>query len=315
MSEQPLPLPEIPGSYLANRKVAAIINRKAGTAALRLAESGEAKLFQAFREAGIDAQIHVVEPVYLADAMLEIVHSGAEVVLVGGGDGSINTAARYLHNTSKVLGVLPLGTHNHFAQSLGVPFAIGDALRALDRGVPQAVDLGEVNGRIFVNSAGIGIYPEAVRKREQYREKLRVRKLTAMGYALFALLWDLPVLELQMERDGLQEHINTSFLFIGNNRYKPKLLSYPVRLSLSEGCLGIFFAHNMSAPGLIRIALRILLGQSREYLELHRIEAVEVVIKSRLKKMKVALDGELHRIATPLRVRILPQSLNVLYPR
>src|SRR4051794_37510526 len=117
----------------------------------------------------------------------QAVADGAALVVAGGGDGTINAVASALVGTEARLGVLPLGTLNHFAKDLGIPLALEEAVRTVFTGRPQAVDVGEVNGRLFLNNSSLGIYPRIVRLREAHRRQ-GVRKWIAFVKALAYVL-------------------------------------------------------------------------------------------------------------------------------
>ena len=120
------------------------------------------------------------------DAAIELAHGGDEIaaavrkavaerprmIVAGGGDGTVSTVAAALVDTDIVFGVLPLGTLNHFAKDLGVPLELADAVALLASGRPKRVDVGEVNGRIFVNNSSLGLYPDIVRDRERQQKRL-----------------------------------------------------------------------------------------------------------------------------------------------
>src|SRR6185503_16647759 len=95
--------------------------------------------------------------------------SDADAVVIGGGDGTVSAAADRAVRHGKPIGVLPLGTLNHFARDLGMPPDLRDAVRAIATGVVREVDVGEVNGRVFVNNSSIGVYPTVVRDRDEQR--------------------------------------------------------------------------------------------------------------------------------------------------
>src|SRR6185503_2272868 len=109
-------------------------------------------------------------------------------VVAGGGDGTLNTIAAALAGTGKPFGVLPLGTHNHFAKDMAVPLDLAAAVAALARGVARGrfrdVDVGEVNGRLFLNFSGIGLHPLVVKHRDVQRAVLGRNKFVAMCVAL-----------------------------------------------------------------------------------------------------------------------------------
>ncbi|HCF59820.1 MAG TPA: hypothetical protein DFS52_17735, partial [Myxococcales bacterium] len=91
-----------------------------------------------------------------------------------GGDGSV---ARALADRDKALGVLPLGTLNHFGRELGMPSGLESSVHAIAHGKVRQVEVGEVNGRVFVNNSSIGLYPRALK----LREERRARGLQQMG--------------------------------------------------------------------------------------------------------------------------------------
>lgn len=304
----------VPGGCLAGRRLVAVINREAGSVAAGAEGVDGDRLEAIFREAGAYPDVRIVEPSRISDELRSAAESGAEVVVVGGGDGSVNTAVKYLHGGPTLLGVLPLGTLNHFAQSLAMPPGLDDAVRALSRGTPRRVDIGEMCGRIFVNNASLGLYPEAVRLRERYRRQLGLSKYMAMSYAFLSLLRDLPAFELLIDKDGTRERIRTPFMFLGNNRYDPKFLSYARRESLTDGCLSIFYAHEVGVLGLMDIGLKLIFGKAKQAPAMETSEAVSLTVKSRMRRLRVALDGEVLTMSTPLHVRVLPKALNVLFP-
>jgi diacylglycerol kinase family enzyme len=300
--------------FLSGRKIVAVINRKSGTIAENPELSHERGMDRLFKEAGISADVHLVTPSQFEMELHRAADSDSEVIVVGGGDGSVNTAANIIRGTRKILGVLPMGTLNNFAKSVGMPADVSDAVKALARSVTLSVDLGEVNGMVFVNNSSIGIYPEAVRMREQYMEKLGIRKYTAMTMALMILVWDLRILKLQIETGGKNKFIKTPFFFLGNNLYDPKFLSYAKRESLSDGVLSVFYSHGIGRFGLSRIAFMAALGQLKKLPEVKIFEAPDLTVKSRYRWLRVSRDGEIGWMTSPLHYRILPKAIHILSP-
>src|SRR5205823_5191048 len=132
------------------------------------------------RAAGLLGPVRVVAPVAMDRAIREAVASGADTVVIGGGDGTVRTAAQALAGTRTTLGVLPLGTLNHYARDLGVPTALEDAARALATAEVRAVDVGDLDGSVFVNNSAIGLYPYLVRVRERDERRWRLGRLLAL---------------------------------------------------------------------------------------------------------------------------------------
>jgi diacylglycerol kinase family enzyme len=313
-------MPELRGNEspanrdLSGRKFVAIINKEAGTVAEDPDLFSRAGLDRLFKDAGIVADVHLVTSSGFEPELRRVADSDAEVIVVGGGDGSINAAANIIRSTRKILGILPMGTLNNFARALGMPTDVPDAMRALAKGIPQGVDIGEVNGKVFVNNSSIGIYPEAVRRREQYMEKLGLRKYTAMTIAFITLGWYLRSFKIRIETGGKGEYIDTPFLFLGNNRYDPQFLSYANRESLSDGVLSVFYSHGVGRLGLLWIALMAFLGQLKNSPEVKIMEAAELTVSSRHRRLRVSRDGEIGWMKPPLHYRILPKAINVLSP-
>src|SRR4029079_14151203 len=109
-----------------------------------------------------------------------IAERGDELLVVGGGDGTISAAASALVGTDTRLGILPLGTLNHFARDLGIPTDLDEAAQLIARGHVRRVDVGEMNGRIFINNSAIGLYPLMVVDRDLQRRRLGRSKRVAM---------------------------------------------------------------------------------------------------------------------------------------
>ena len=124
-----------------------------------------------FRRAGVEANVVGVEPQRLPQAMREAWKDGTDVIVIAGGDGTVNCAAAVAIEATLVLGVLPMGTFNHFAKDLGMPDDLSGAVRFLVQADITEVDVGEVNGRAFVNNASIGVYPKMVGEREDIRRR------------------------------------------------------------------------------------------------------------------------------------------------
>ena len=135
-------------------RVLVVLNHKGGTLSRHKPREGVALVKAAFDAAQIDATIVPARGKDIPDIVRRALETSSafDAVVVGGGDGSVNAAASALAGTEIPLGVLPLGTFNHFAKDLGIPAALEDAARIVAEGHVTDVDLGEVNGRIFVNS-------------------------------------------------------------------------------------------------------------------------------------------------------------------
>ena len=117
-------------------------------------------------------------------ALQRVKRNEVDVIVAGGGDGTIHTIAAVLAGTGVPLGILPLGTLNHFAKDLGIPMELHDAVDVVAAARGVNVDVGEVNGIVFINNSSIGVYPYMVLDRERLRRRRRLQK--------WALAWRSP---------------------------------------------------------------------------------------------------------------------------
>jgi diacylglycerol kinase family enzyme len=268
----------------------------------------------AFRAAGVEAAVRSVPAGGLDQAAREAASSDADPVVLGGGDGTISTGAAALAGGPKTLGVLPLGTFNHFARDLGIPLGLEDAVRTIAEGRVREVDVGEAGGRPFVNNASIGLYPELVRVRDELRRHRGMRKGTAMLAAAREVLRDPPFLRVELRVLEDVARVRTPFVFVGNNRYEMSLFALGARSALDRGELSLYVARNARRWGIVRLALRALVGRLRQDRDFEALTVPEVEVATPRRTVRVALDGEVYRMESPLRYRIRRRALRVLAP-
>jgi diacylglycerol kinase family enzyme len=236
---------------------------------------------------------------------------GRQPVVAGGGDGTVSAVAGALSGTDTALGVLPMGTLNHFAKDVGVPLNLEAAVRSAFTGRFAEVDVGEVNGRVFVNNSGVGFYPHFVRQREE-EERYGHPKRVAFLLALRSVVRRYFRLRIRahMDREHALEQV-TPFLFVGNNRYQTSGLKIGTRSRLDTGQLWVCTAPQTGRESLQRAALRMLLGRKTDE-ELNAFETTEVWIEPGTPQVNVSTDGEVSVMSAPLHYRIRPRALRVV---
>src|SRR5450830_2200246 len=245
----------------------------------------------------------------------QALHDGAPIVVAGGGDGTINAVASVVVGSGTPFGVLPLGTLNHFAKDLNIPLALEAAIANVARGVPHQVDVGEVNGRIFLNNSSLGLYPDIVRDREKQQRRLGRGKWLAFCWASLAALRRFPFLSVRLTV-GEDEHARrTPFVFIGNNEYLMQGLTIGERAVLDGGKLSLYVAQRPTRLGLVRFAGHALLGRLGQSPDFDVLLAERFAIDTRRKLIRVATDGEVTLMAPPLNYRSRPAALAVIVPR
>lgn len=289
-----------------------IINSGAGSV---LAGETERSLRQRFIAYGIKANVHLAETgaeiERLAD---EAVAGEAEVIVAGGGDGTISSVAARVHRAGKVLGVLPLGTLNNFSKDLEIPQTLGAAVEVIANSNFSVIDLAEVNGRLFLNNSSIGLYPQMVVRREQ-EQRLGRGKWNAAFWAWVRIFKISPFLKVCIRLDGKEFLRKTPFVFVGNNEYEMDLYNIGRRPALDKGKLSVYFLHRGGRWGVTMLVLNTIFQRLKQWRDFEAVSTTEgITITTRKKKLLVAFDGEVAVMESPLRYRSLPNALKVIVP-
>lgn len=235
-------------------------------------------------------------------------------IVAGGGDGTVSCVAGKLANTETQLGVLPMGTLNHFAKDVGIPLNLDAAVRNLFTGQIAKIDVGEVNGRVFVNNSGVGFYPHFVRQREKQEQRGHVKRVAFM-LALRSVIR-------RYFRLRMKAHMNqaeafervTPFLFVGNNRYQTSGPQIGTRPTLDSGRLWVCTAPSSRRRNVVGVALSILGGHETDQ-ELIAFETDELWVEPGTVRVSVSTDGEVNMMDAPLHYRIRPRALSVVVPK
>ncbi|KQQ45715.1 sphingosine kinase [Duganella sp. Leaf126] len=291
--------------------IVVIINASAG---LGYCGDWSTTLAETFRRHGAEPDILLASSgAEMIERARRAVADKATVVVAGGGDGTINCVASQLVGSDTHLAVLALGTLNHFAKDLGIPLALDQAVANAVTGKPLRVDVGEVNGRIFLNNSSLGIYPDLVRDREQQQKKFGRSKWHAFGRALFVVLRRFPFMRVRLTVNG-QEHLRrTPFVFIGNNEYLQGF-TMGARERLDSGKLVMYVAQKPTRLALLRYAVHALFNRLSAARDFDVLTATELDIDTRHRHLRVATDGEVTDMKPPLHYRSRPGALSVIAP-
>jgi diacylglycerol kinase family enzyme len=299
--------------------VVAVLNRGGGTVQRIGVDRLREQLADAFARCGVDAELVFAAPAELrheAERALARARAGQiDALVVGGGDGSVNAVAGVLAGTGVPLGVLPLGTLNHFAGDLGMPPEIEAAVEAIARARPRAVDVAEVNGRVFVNNSLLGAYPYMVADRERRRQAHGLGKWVAMSLAFLRMLEHFPRRRLTLCIEGRATPYRTPCLFVGVNEYETGLFRLQRRNGMDKGELFLLVAKHSRPWSFAWFAFRVAFrGLDEEAGDFELLRAAAVEVRARASRVPVSTDGEVERMRTPLRYRIRPRDLSVLAP-
>ena len=267
-----------------------------------------------FHASGLRAHVSLATSgAQLVELAGQAAQSNNSTIVAGGGDGTISSVAAALAGTTKTLGVLPLGTLNHFARDLNIPLDLEGAINIIREGHTKSVDVGEVNGQIFINNSSLGLYPSIVRERQK-QQRLGYKKWPAFLWAAVAVLRRYPFLNVRLITGGEEFSSRTPFVFVGNNQYEMEGLSIGGRRRLCAGELSLYISHRTGRLGLLRLALRAMFRRLRDEKDFSAMTTGEVWIQTKHKRLRVAADGEITVMKPPLHYRIRPAALRVFVP-
>lgn len=267
-----------------------------------------------FAAAHVDAHVQVASGGQMHRLAAEAAARGVDAVVAGGGDGTVSAVAAALAGGAVPLGVLPVGTLNHFAKDNGLPLDLAGAVRVIAGGFVQPRDLGRINDRTFVNNSSLGVYARALVDRDRRRHRLGMSKWPAMLLASLKVFRQSPLLEVRLSNGSGTMDRRTPLVFVGNNRYELDLFRVGTRSCLDEGILSLYVATTTSRWGMLKLGLRAAFGrleQSRDF-ETQCIKRVQVATSR--SRVHVAIDGEVTVLTTPLEYSVWPGALRVLVP-
>lgn len=280
---------------------AVIVNGSGGRAKREGALLGP-RLTAAFAQHGVSIEPRIVSGAELEQAIKDAPSSAC--VVVGGGDGTLGTAAHAVSQGGQTMALLPLGTLNHLSLDLQIPADLDQAAAIAVHGATETIDLGEVNGVTFVNNASIGLYARMVRS----RDARALPKWLATFPAAWTALKALKRRSIEVEADGRRRRI------VGNNHYAIGGAERGHRASLTDGKLSVYAVRERSAGGLLLFALRALIGRAdpaRDFIGIADLSELTVLGEGAI---AVAHNGEVRTLSLPLRFRVRPAALRIKVP-
>jgi diacylglycerol kinase family enzyme len=292
--------------------IAVLVNEAAGTVAGH--SEVVAELRTLLHEAGAAADIVPLEPGSHVTAIARDAAARASIVVAAGGDGTVRGVAAGVVDSSAALGVLPLGTLNHFAKDLRLPLGLREAVAVVAKGHVQRVDIGRVNDAIFLNNSSLGVYPSVV----QRREALRLQghgKWKAMALAIVGVLREHPGIGVRIDVHGHLRTRRTPFIFIGNNEYAIEGLQLGGRARLDGGQLFVYLLPRTRTRDLPLLLARAVIGRAARTGAFEIVAATDARVDTFTRApLQVALDGEVETMSQPLHYRICPGALRVVVP-
>jgi YegS/Rv2252/BmrU family lipid kinase len=293
------------GSHRMRRRALFIVNRKARSG-LRAIDD----VMQVLEAGGVDIVEAEMAGRDQVCAEIREEAGGIDLVVLGGGDGTLNAAAPALVETGLPLGILPLGTANDLARTLGLPADPVAAASVIVAGQTRAVDLGEVNGIFYFNVASIGFSARLARGLTAEAK----RRWGTVGYALAALqlLSESRPFVVEIDHDGRTERALTIQVSVGNGRYYGGGLAVEESARADDGRLDVYSLEVPHWWHLILLAPALRRGTQRNSRYVRSFATTELSLRTR-RRHEVNADGELVT-STPAHFRIHPAAIQVFVP-
>lgn len=303
------------------RSALVVVNAKAGTVRSRGPDAVKALVQEKLSPHYSPLDVVLADGDVLPDVRKARDGKTHDVIIAGGGDGTITSVASELLESGVVMGVLPLGTMNFFVQALGFSPVLETALDQLGASLERKVDVGVANERIFLHQVSFGLQPRMGRIREKIGYSSRLTKMLA-GVRAFLLLAARPKLvRVIVDADGEVRRVKSPLLVISNNPLeggeKPTLPA-----SLEDGVVGIYALGPLSFGRVFRLGLdylanRVVKNPAVEARTAGKVTVARTGWRQRRKISKgllVTMDGEVMVLENPVTITIKPKSLTVLSP-
>ena len=278
-------------------------------------QKGHEPILELLRKCEVDAHLVPTTGANVCKDAAKAAQSDDDLIVAAGGDGTISAVCAALVGTNKTLGVIPSGTFNFFARKLKIPLDQEEAIRVLANGRTTKVNVGEVNGKVFINNSSIGLYPAALREREQaYRKFGRSRLIAYVAGAVALMRQRSNVMRLRMSADGDERALKSQFVFVCNNQ--DQLDFYKIRGGdcVANGSLAVYTAPPLGPMQMAKLAVHMLARRLDKAEDYEAQCARNLWVDTRRSKVEVALDGERMVLATPLHFRMHTAALNVKVP-
>jgi diacylglycerol kinase family enzyme len=287
--------------------MAIIVNPHSGSAPAR------GQLCEALRAAALDADVVPLQTTPDAVRWLSRLAGRYDVLVAAGGDGTVSTVATVAARTGKALGVIPAGTLNHFARDTGIPLPLEAALGVIAAGHTRLIDVAVVNDCVFVNNVSIGAYPRLVWERNRARHAGLPRPL-ATSVAVLRTWIDLDAVSVRLAFGKTELVRRTPFVLVGNGEYEVEGTEFGKRPTLSAGTLSLYMTPESGRFTLLMVPVRALLRTLTRHEKFETYTASSIRMDTRAFRIRVALDGEIRSLESPLRFSIRREALRTIVP-
>ncbi|MBD2537889.1 lipid kinase [Coleofasciculus sp. FACHB-SPT36] len=289
-----------------NRRALLLLNRHA-----RRGKEGLSEAVAKLQELGFDLQEESTQKPQQIPEIIRRYRDRVDLVIIGGGDGTLNAAAEGLIDTQLPLGILPLGTANDLARTLSIPVSLPEACEVIATGQKQRIDLGWVNGKHFFNVASLGL---SVQITQQLTKEIKQR-WGVLAYAVTAIQVigrSRPFLA-KIRLNGESIQVRTVQIAVGNGRYYGGGMTVADDATIDDQRLDVYSLEVQNAWQIVRLLPSMLKGKQAEWPEVRSLQGREIEV-STLKPLPINTDGEITTY-TPAKFRLIPEAISVLVPQ
>ena len=244
----------------------------------------------------------------------KVASEGFDLVIAAGGDGTQSAVAGALVDSDVVMGVLPGGTFNYFARDLGVGETVEEALDTILDARVEAVDLGDVNGLIFLNNVSLGAYPQILKTREGIYKRWGRSRLAAYWSVMVALRRLRRPMQLVARVDGQESRYTSALVFVARSAYQLDSFGLEGAEEIRRGEFAVLIAKAKRPLPLMRSALRMAMGKSAKDDDFDLILTDALTIETPKRRQLVAHDGEKATLESPFKLKVRHDGLRVLLP-
>jgi diacylglycerol kinase family enzyme len=288
-----------------------IVNCGAG----RHRQETPAQIERLFQGHGIEARLLIArDGAVIPKLAEEAARSDAEVIVAAGGDGTIDAIAAALAGTTKILGVLPLGTFNLFAKRFNIPLELEAALQVLITGRVAEINVGEVNGGVFLSRSSVGLYPLALQQREKMYQRFGRSRLVALLSGAMALLRWGKVMTIQLRTETDEHLLRSRFVFVCNNPEELHYFNLPGMECIEADKFAVYVPQPLTPAAILRLGFRMLGRQAQERRDFVKFCAHDLLLEIEPSRVPVSLDGEVRIMESPLHYRLRPRALRIRVP-
>ncbi|MCB9957222.1 MAG: hypothetical protein H6843_01270 [Rhodospirillaceae bacterium] len=300
---------------MAGQRVRVLLNGDAGTLRGSNVAAVAEQVRTALAERWPDPGITITSKANASDDLARVLDDGPDILVVGGGDGTISGAVAAIHDTDVTLAVLPLGTMNLVARDIGMPLDLPSALESLIQADPRRISLGKANDRIFVSHISFGVHPRMVHHRDRQQGRSKLMKRLATLYSALVTWHESPRERVAIAAGNDVRRVETNLVVIANTPFAEGTGVPPKRGDLAGRELAVYVSKATTRIDSLRLAGELFSGRwnSSPMLDVTLSEKAQVV-GGRRRRMLCSIDGELYRFTGGVDCRVLPESLSILVP-